>query len=85
MTPGHQFMNDAIRHAARRGQRPVPDVDAPRAIADLGIGKGAGARGLEHQPPPSFSSVLRAARQEGRERIHERAVYLDHAGRPWAG
>jgi hypothetical protein len=81
MTPGHEDMNAAIRRAA--GYAPAAPTQETMPVGDLGTGRGAGA--AERRPePPSFSSVIRAARAERNERIRELAVYFD-GERTWVG
>jgi hypothetical protein len=76
----HPF-TDEIRRAAGRA---VPErTPPPTVVGDIGIGRG-GACIERRPPPPSFSSVIRAARAERRERVRELAVYFD-GERTWVG
>jgi hypothetical protein len=82
--PGHEDMNTRIRRAC--GYPPAEAAPPPTEVGDLGVGRGAGAAERRPQPPvPSMTNLIRAARMERRERIHELAVYLDGEGRPWVG
>jgi hypothetical protein len=73
MTPGHEDMNAAIRRAA--GYAPAPTRET-MPVADLGIGRGAGA--AERRPsPPTMSALIRAEFDMRREERLARAREYD--------
>jgi hypothetical protein len=69
VTSGRDF-NDTIRAAAGC----VPAVPAHRPVAHLGIGRGSSKSILrQHEPTPSMSSMIRAARALRNEEVLARA------------